>query len=345
MMKYRFVTCFLTLCLWLPVFSQPSGPDSLAEGFSEKKVKLFSLEPATEFHKGRFWLTAGTGTAVYSGISVALWHAWYKGYPLTSFHTFNDWGEWNDMDKAGHLFAAYIECNYAFQGARWTGMNRRAAMWTAMGVGTLLQGTIEIMDGFSEEWGFSFGDIAFNSLGVGMFAAQELLWEEQRILMKASGIRPDYSQEPLFSADGTEVTTLDQRAAGLYGTSFFHVILKDYNALTVWGSVNVHSFVKNRTSDKFPKWLNLAFGYGAGNLYGGFKNEWTTADGVTFALDPARYPRYRQFYLSPDIDWRKIPTRHRWLKFTLGLFNWVKIPAPALEMNTLGKVKFHYLHW
>lgn len=345
MMKYCLITLTIAIWLWAPVFSQPAAPqDSLASGLSEN-VRLFSLEPATTFHKGRFWLTAGTGAAVYSGISVALWHAWYKDYPLTHFHTFNDWGEWNDMDKAGHLFAAYIECNYAFKGASWTGMNRRSAMWTAMAVGTGLQATIEVMDGFSEEWGFSLGDIGFNTLGVGLFAAQELLWKEQRILMKVSGVRPDYSQEPVFATDGTDVTTLDNRAAGLYGTNFFHVILKDYNALTVWGSTNIHSFLNNKKSTRFPKWLNVAAGYGAGNIYGGFENKWTTEDGATFVLDPEVYPRYRQFYLSPDIDWTKIPTRHRWLKFTLGLLNWVKLPAPALEMNTLGKMKFHYLHW
>jgi hypothetical protein len=342
MMKYRLITFMIAVCLWAPAFSQLAEKGSLEPAES---IKLLSLEPAPSFHKSRFWLTAGTGAAVYSGISVALWNAWYKDYPLTRFHTFNDWGEWNGMDKAGHLFSAYIECNYSFKGARWTGMKRRSAMWTAMAVGTGLQATIEVMDGFSEEWGFSLGDIGFNSLGVSLFAVQELLWKEQRILMKASGIRPDYSQTPLYSADGAEVTTLDNRAAGLYGTSFFHVILKDYNALTVWSSANIHSFLKNRESSRFPKWLNLALGYGAGNIYGGFENSWTTEDGATFALDPGRYPRYRQFYLSPDIDWTRIPTRHRWLKFTLGLFNWVKFPAPALEMNTLGKVKFHYFHW
>jgi hypothetical protein len=309
------------------------------------RPKLLSLIPADSFYRERFWLTAGTGGVFYSGLSIALWNAWYKDYPLTHFHTFNDWGEWLDMDKSGHLFSAYIACNYSFRGARWTGMNRRKAMWTAVGIGTGLQATIEVMDGFSEKWGFSLGDIAFNTLGAGLFAAQELGWQEQRIQMKASGIRPDYSQEAILSSDGGQVTNLDDRAAGLYGTSFFHVILKDYNALTVWASANVHAFLPNKKNGRFPTWLNLAFGYGANNLYGGFENTWTDDSGATYVLDPAAYPRYRQFYLSPDIDWTRIPTRHRWLKFVLGLFNWVKFPAPAFEVNTLGKLKFHTLYW
>lgn len=309
-----------------------------------KNIRFLSLEPAPTLHKSRFWVTAGAGTAIYGSMSAALWSAWYKDYPLTRFHLFNDWGEWKDMDKAGHLFSTHLICSYTFQGAHWTGMNRRSAMWTAAGVGMGIMATVEVMDGFSEEWGFSLGDLGFNTLGMGLFVSQELFWQEQRISMKVSGVRPHYSKEPLFSTDGQQVTTLDERAAGLYGTNFFHVILKDYNALTVWSSVNLYSFTKGKGT-KLPPWLNVAIGYGAGNVYGGFENKWTADGGTVFSLNPEMYPRYRQFYLSPDVDWRKIPVKQKWLKFTLGLFNWLKFPAPALEVNTLGKMKFHYLHW
>ncbi len=333
---------FFLLLFILPLSAQSPVADS-AESISQK-VRFLSLEPAPDFHKPRFWTAAGTGAALYGGMSVALWHAWYQDYPLTNFHLFNDWGEWNDMDKAGHFFSSQMISSYAFEGAHWTGMKRKDAIWTAAGISLGIMATVEVMDGFSEEWGFSLGDLGFNTMGTGLFVAQELMWQEQRITMKVSGIRPHYSQEPLFSSDGAQITTLDKRAAGLYGSSFFHVILKDYNALTVWSSVNINSFIKKEES-KFPSWLNIAFGYGAENLYGGYENEWTTEDGSTYRLDPNLYPRYRQFYLSPDIDWKRIPVRQRWLKFTLGLFNWLKFPAPALEVNTLGKMKFHYLHW
>ncbi len=331
--------CLIGLCLAFGGNAQTPTPDTLPAS-----VKFLSLQPAPTFHKKRFWAAAGTGTLAYTGLSAALWNAWYKDYPLTKFHTFNDWGEWNQMDKSGHFFSTWTGCSYAFEGARWTGMGRRSALWTSVGVGLGIMTTFEIMDGFSGQWGFSLPDMAFNSLGAGLFVSQEMLWQEQRIQLKISGIRPGYPQEPLYSTDGTDVT-LDDRAGGLYGTTFFHVLLKDYNALTVWGSVNVHAFMKDKRDTRFPAWLNLAVGYGAGNLYGGFENKWETEDGFVFELDPERYPRYRQFYLSPDVDWSKIPTRHRWLKATLRALNFLKLPAPALEVNTLGKARFHYLHW
>ena len=133
------------------------------------------LVPADTLDKKRFWACSITGAAIYTGFSIALWEAWYKDYPTGHFRFFNDWGEWQDIDKMGHMFAANIQSNASFRGALWTGMDRRDAMWTAAGIGTLLQGTFEVMDGFSENWGFSIPDFAFNSAGVGLFVAQELL--------------------------------------------------------------------------------------------------------------------------------------------------------------------------
>jgi len=85
-------------------------------------------------------------------------------------------------------------------------------------------------------------------------------------------------------------------------------------------------------------------GYGAQNIYGGFGNAWTN-EGATYVLNDEDYPRYRQFYLSLDLDLTKIKTNNYFLKSLLSLANLVKIPAPTLEVNTIGQVKFHALHF
>ena len=343
----QFLLSFFLVAFCLSLKAQVTAPDTSRslQSASPNTLKLLSLEPATTFNKKRFWISAGTGAALYAGTSIALWNAWYKDFPLSGFHTFNDLKEWEGMDKGGHFFSTYMESNYVFQGARWTGMERRKAMWTAAGVGMGIQTTIEIMDGFSEEWGFSFADMAFNTLGAGLFVAQEMMWQEQRILLKVSATRPDYPTSPIFSLDGESQTSLKERATELYGNSPFEVILKDYNATTYWYSFNLADFAHPRPSSKFPRWLNVAFGYGANNIFGGFDNNWTNDDGAEFSLDEEVYPRYLEFYLSPDIDLTKIPSRHRWLKFILGVLNWMKFPAPAIEINTLGEAKFHPIRW
>ena len=55
------------------------------------------------------------------------------------------------------------------------------------------------------------------------------------------------------------------------------------------------------------------------------------------------YPRTRQWYLSPDIDFRKIKTKSPFLKTVFSVLNIFKIPAPALEYNTTGRWRWHWL--
>jgi hypothetical protein len=83
---------------------------------------------------------------------------------------------------------------------------------------------------------------------------------------------------------------------------------------------------------KLPKWLNIAFGYGADGMYGGRSNIWTDKEGVTHDYSDIR--RVRKFYLSPDIDLTQIYTRSKALKKVFFVLNMVKVPAPALQITT-----------
>ncbi|MEM8909975.1 MAG: DUF2279 domain-containing protein [Bacteroidota bacterium] len=313
----------------------------LAQAQNPQKIPF--LAHADSLHRGRLWTSTAILGSLYTASMIGLNELWYADFPRSSFHTFNDMGEWEDMDKIGHLFSAYKQSNWVFQGAMWAGVKRRKAMWIGAGVATVIQGSIEVLDGFSEEWGFSFGDIAFNTAGCALFIAQEMAWQEQKIILKFSAHPVSYPETQVLSSDGTSSTTLRDRARDLYGSNFNETFLKDYNSQTIWASFNIHAFLKNKPKG-FPKWLNIAVGYGAENMYGGFSNRWET-EGQQFAVDPALYPRYRQFYLSPDIDLTRIPIRNRFLRLLVNVVNMIKIPAPSLEINTQGQFKFHPVYF
>lgn len=316
----------------------------LASSYLFCQDKLPFLMPADTFHAGRFWTCAATGAALYGSASFGLYQVWYKEYELGGFRTFNDWGEWNDMDKVGHLVTAYNMAHYSYNGLRWTGTRHNKSIWLAMGVGQLLQTTIEVMDGFSVKWGFSWYDVGFNTLGVGAFAAQEWAWHEQRVHFKLSNSFPSYPSLLVSGLDGT--TTVRQRAADLYGTTFGEQLIKDYNGMTLWASANIAAFVPESQRPRWiPPWLNVAVGYGAENMLGGFTNEWTNDANQSFTLPNHLYPRHRQLYLSLDVDTSRIPVRRRWAKTLLSAINWIKVPAPALEYNTLGEWRVHPLYW
>lgn len=324
---------FISIATFHLSFSQEDPPPP-----SNKFQKLLSKPDS--LNKARFWTLNGTLATGYTGVVIALDRVWYAEFPRSRFHTFNDMGEWEDMDKMGHLFTAYMEGKLSSQMYQWTGLNRKKSAYAGFALGTIFQSTLETLDGFSEEWGWSWGDVGFNTGGSLIFLAQELAWEEQRIAIKISSWRRPLNELTLVDQNGVNPITLSSRRNELYGTNVAEVLLKDYNALTIWGSVNIHSFMKKKDT-KFPAWLNVAVGYGAENIYGGFDNTWTSEDGSEYILPEEDYKRYRQIFLSFDIDMTKIPVKNKFLKTLFSGINIIKIPAPAVEFNTLGKVKFH----
>lgn len=311
------------------------GQVSLVEQRPSLDQRFFA--PADSLDHQRFGWSLGLGTTSYVAGSTWLYTSWYADYPMGRFRTFDDSREWMGMDKAGHIFSAYMQGAICYRGAKWTGLSENKSILVGAISGGLFQTTVEVMDGFSEQWGFSVADLGANLVGTGLWTAQQIAWGEQRIAVKFSGGFEDYSHIPV--QPGADLT-FDDRADHLYGSSRIERYLKDYNSQTYWLSVNVHSWLGN--GSRWPEWLNIAVGYGADNMYGGFSNTWDTADGITYDLTDS-HPRTSQFYLSPDINLSRLPVRLHWLKGLLHIGNVFKVPAPAIEINTQGQVVFHLL--
>lgn len=273
----------------------------------------------------RLRLFVASGTAAYGATLIGLNYLWYKDYPRSSFHFFDDSGEWLQVDKAGHAVTPYLEAYYIMHVLRWTGVERKKAALYAGMTAFMLQNTIEVFDGFSAGWGASLSDIAANLAGATLMTSQELAWGEQRIRLK---IMPHFQSYP----EGE----LRERAESLYGKSLLVRFFKDYNALNTWMSFNIHSFQK---SAAIPPWLNVALGYGAGGMYGGYDNIWTDKNGIRH--DRSDIVRYRRFFLSPDIDFSRIKTRSPYLKILFEALNIIKVPLPTIEYNSKGKFHFH----
>jgi hypothetical protein len=165
-------------------------------------------------------LEIGAGAA-YVGTMLMLNEFWYKDYPRSSFHFFNDNNGWLGMDKAGHIYTSYGLGKWSMETLRWTGMSRKKAAWRAGWSGTFFLTTIEILDGFSSEWGFSLGDMGANLAGSALFVGQEAGWGEQRILVKYGWWPVDYSQYSWYDNSREFKGQLPpQTALELYGSNF-----------------------------------------------------------------------------------------------------------------------------
>lgn len=292
-----------------------------------------------QFNKPRFYTTLGIGSLIYGSGTYAIVKYWYSDFGFSNFHLFDDKREWLYMDKIGHVYTAYNQSSVMYDGARWTGMKRNSSLWFGVTMGMLLQSTIEILDGFSPKWGFSIADMSANLGGAGLFFTQQKLWGEQKIVMKvSSGVR-NYGSNSIISTNGTSVTSLNIRADELFGKSFPERYLKDYNAQIYWLSFNLSSLSGN---ESIPKWLNLSVGYSGQDMFGGFTNQWTDSIGNVFNIEN-NISRYGQFYLTPDIDFRRIQVKSQFLKALFKAMNLVKFPMPGIEFNTNGNVKLHFL--
>jgi hypothetical protein len=289
--------------------------------FSQTPIALDSLN-SKPYSNSRVKLLAATGVTIYVGSMTGLYLMWYKDYPQSSFHFFDDNREWLQMDKVGHATTSYYLSQVGFSACRWAGLSSKKATWWGGATGFTYLTIIEILDGFSSEWGFSTGDLIANTSGSLLFTGQQLLWDEQRIMMKyshhstmESSLRPD-----------------------LLGSNASERWLKNYNGSTFWLSANVSSFL-SKTS-KFPKWLNIAVGYGASGMLGGNSNPNTYNGNSLPTLE-----RRRQWYLSLDIDLRKINTRFKTLNNVIHMFNFIKIPMPTIEFIQGDKTKFYWMYF
>jgi hypothetical protein len=53
----------------------------------------------------------------------------------------------------------------------------------------------------------------------------------------------------------------------------------------------------------------------------------------------------RQYFLSADVDLERIPTKSKGLRTLLLVLNCVKVPLPALEFRSDGRVLAHGLYF
>ncbi len=322
--KYFLFTAIVCVCCCNNSYAQYTfKPDISLSKFQNLIDTSHSVYP---YNKKRIRLITAANLVGYGGALVALNAEWYAKYPRSSFHFFNDDAEWLQVDKVGHAYSAYSESRASMELWRWAGLPRNKRIWIGGLSGVAYQSIIEILDGFSSQYGFSPGDFAANIFGSGIFLAQEFAWNDQRIKFKFSFHKKYYGE-----AD------LDKRADAIYGSTEIERFIKDYNAQSYWLSANIHSFFPE---SKLPRWLSLSVGYGAEGMFGARSNVWTNDNGDI--VDRSDIKRYRQWYLSPDVDLTRIRTNKKGLKVLFFILSAVKFPAPTLEYSN-GSFKGHWI--
>lgn len=277
------------------------------------------LPPSETFRRDRLTKVIITEAAVTTALSVGLYYLWYKKYPRSKFHFFNDAREWLQMDKVGHAATAYNVGVLQYDLMRWCGVKKDNAI--IAGAATAIGGLtiIEMLDGFSTQWGFSKSDMLANLVGTAIFASQQRWWNEQRITMKFSAHLSPYAQYH----------------KGELGNNFASRLLKDYNGQSYWLSFNLRSFFPD---SGIPAWAAVSFGYGADGMIGGHSNP-QTLKGVPLP----HFKRTRRFMLAPDADLFRLRSIAP-VDAATYITKPFKFPAPTIEVNSKGKWRLYPLY-
>lgn len=278
--------------------------------FSQKNV-ADSTRKHHNFHK----ICAISASGTYVGVFFALDKAWYKN-GNGNFHFFNDNNNWQGVDKVGHAFSAFHLSRFSYALLKNSGMkeNRAAILGGVLGAFSMMP--IEYFDGFSKDYGASWGDMLANISGGILFSAQQKIWQEQRFYLKYS-----YHQ-----------SNLAVLRPQIFGETLQENILKDYNGQTLWLSCHANSFLKKKS--KLLNVVQISLGYGGRNMLYANPNE-SLLNGFTHE---------KTFYLSLDVAWDKIRTKHKFFKTVLNTLHLVKIPFPTLGFSQ-GKFHFYPLYF
>ncbi len=248
---------------------------------------------------------------------------WYKDYPKSSFHFFDDSKEWLKMDKLGHATTAYYIGLSGIELMKWSGVKGKKQAFIGGSLGLIYLTGVEFLDGKSAQWGFSKSDILANTIGSAFAIGQSLAWNEQRIRFKISA----------------HLTSYAQFRPNLLGGTTAERLLKDYNGQTIWLSANIYSFLKQES--KFPKWLNLALGIGAENMISGQPNTPVMYNNNDIS---DLFDRYQQYYVSLDLDLTQLKLKQKWANTLLKPFGLIKIPLPTFMFSKNGS-KFYSFYF
>ncbi len=254
-------------------------------------------------------VTSAVGyTATYVGLS----QLWYENSSSQSFRFFNDNAEWKQVDKLGHFYSSFHFSRINAGTYRWAGVGKRRAAMIGALTGFLVIAPIEIFDGHSARYGASAGDLVADAAGPLFFIGQNYLWNEVRIMPKFSFHR----------------TSFASNRPDVLGSDIANELLKDYNGQTYWLSIDMDKFTC------FPKWLNVAVGYGA--------------QGMLYARDAQNrengYEPFRKYYLSLDFDLSAVRSHSKVVRTLIFLANSIRIPAPAFEFSRKRTVFWPVYH-
>ena len=246
----------------------------------------------------RFLITNSAIGSISVSSIIGLQQLWYSNDEDASFHFFDDSKNWLQMDKYGHAMSSYELTRLMNQAYRWSGLSENKSMILSASISFGYLSAIEIMDGYSPNWGFSWSDMGANLMGTSLFLFQEKYFLKQIF-------------QPKFSFHPTEYSEIRPE---VLGQNLAESILKDYNGQSYWISFSPgHLGIS-----AWPKWLMLSLGHSIDGRLKGNSSQYMG------------YSSNREFLFSLDIDLTEFNVKSKILASLFTIINSIKLPFPTL---------------
>lgn len=247
MARFRDVVARRILILIIMVWHAPFvGASGLSFSCSDENVGQDSLAVPLRVNPWRLGALATVGAGAFTVGHGWLNNLWWKGSPA-DFHVNvqQDWTYALGADKVGHAYFAATSATVIAGSLRWSGLDTASSLWWGSSIAMAYQTYNEIRDGFSQNYGFSPGDMAGNLLGAAWPLAQHYAPELKAVTFQISF----YPSEP-------------------FRNGFYNAIIDDYESTTHWLSVDVHHLLPEAAQAWYPPWINLALGHSVRGLVG-----------------------------------------------------------------------------
>lgn len=195
------------------------------------------------------WRLAAVGGSTLTAFVVGhgfLNDLWWKGEQVPfHFNWEQDARHAIGADKLGHQLMAFATTRTYDAAFRWCGFDSTTAVLAGAGVSVAYQTYIEVRDGFSRDYGFSWGDVIANTTGAALPVVQRFV----------PALRPIDLQISFSPSDA-------------FKRGDYSAIIDDYTSTTHWVSVGVYDYMPAAWQEWYPPWLNLAVGHSVTNLDG-----------------------------------------------------------------------------
>ncbi|MDT0633143.1 DUF2279 domain-containing protein [Rubrivirga sp. S365] len=194
------------------------------------------VSPPSPDSSGLVWwhvAAAGAGAGALGAAFVERLHVGWWDERSPRFRILGDNAYALNADKIGHAWGAAVLTRTSAMSLEAAGLGRAQATGVAAGAAWAILFVHEVYDGYGPYWGFSPGDVAGNTAGVGWEVAQRHVPALEPFDFKLS-----------FWPSGADERTL----------------MEDYRGQTYWLSVVPHDVAPDAAKPFLPPWLGIAAG-------------------------------------------------------------------------------------